>query len=71
MTVSRIGPAAPDVDADPTSSWSNRAAIAMCWPGVARSTSADVAAQHDTWLSSRPLAISERSAPSTAACCTS
>ena len=31
-----------------------------------RRRSAVVAAQHDTWLSSRPLASSERSAPSTA-----
>ena len=34
-------------------------------------TSAVVAAQHDARLSSRPLATSDRSAPSTAADCTS
>ena len=32
---------------------------------------AEVAAQHDTWLSSRPLASSERSPPISAAGCTS
>ena len=56
--------------AEPTSSWSNRAIIAT-WSAGAAATSADVAAQHDTRLSSRPLASSERSAPSTAAGCTS
>ena len=66
MIVSRIGPDAPVVDAEPTSSWSNRAIIAT-WSAGSAAARAVVAAQHDTWLSRRPLASSERSAPSTAA----
>jgi hypothetical protein len=66
MIVSRIGPDAPVIDADPTSSWSNRAIIATC-PSGSAAVNAVVAAQHDTWLSRRPLASSERSAPRTAA----
>src|SRR5688572_6009832 len=62
------GPEAPLIDPEPTSSWSNSAATLTCGPGSA-STRAEIAAQHDTWLSSRPLEISDRSAPSTAAGC--
>ena len=39
---------------------------AMWPPSAAASASASTAAQHETWLSSRPLASSEPSAPSTA-----
>ena len=58
-------------DAEPTSSWSNSAIDGDVVAGLGGGERATVAAQHDTWLSRRPLASSERSAPSTAAGCTS
>jgi hypothetical protein len=64
------GTARPRSLDEPTSSWSLRTIIAMVARSAPRPASA-VAAQHDSWLSSRPDASSEWSAPSTAAPCTS
>ena len=50
------GPEAPLVEPEPTSSWSNSAATPRWGPGSAP-TRAVIAAQHDTWLSRRPLAM--------------
>ena len=63
---SSIGPAAPVLLSLPTSSWSSRAMTRWASVGSAASR-ASVAIQHDSWLSRRPAASSDASAPSTAA----
>ena len=59
---SSSGPAAPVALIEPTSSWSNNATTFVAL-GFGVLTNAEIAAQHEAWLSRRPLAKSESSTP--------